>query len=109
MLRAGRLDKRIGIKDITQSPDSTFGDIVDSPFTVGTFWAKVEHLKGRELFEAQQTVGEVTTRFTVRWRSDFTPKMTITYDGKTYDIVDIDEETLDRQVGVILMGKARQA
>ena len=107
-MQAGRLDKRIAISGHTQSPNSTFGDLVDSPFTVGTFWAKVEHLSGREMFNAQQTVGEVTTRFTVRWRSDFTDTMTIVYDGKAYDIVDVDEESLGRQVGVILMAKSRQ-
>ena len=107
-MQAGRLDKRITIIEHTQAPDATFGDLVDTPSTVGTFWAQVEHLKGRELFQAQQTVGEVTTRFTLRWRSDIVATMTITYGGKDYDIVDIDEESLGRKVGVIVLAKARQ-
>ena len=108
MLRAGRLDRRVFIQDHVQTPNATFGDLEDSPSTVGTFWARVEHLSGREMAEAQQTVGEVTHRFTLRWRDDFVNTMTITWDGKVFDILDIDEETHGRKAGVIILAKARQ-
>ncbi len=107
-MQAGRLDKRIKIKDHTESPDPTFGDVVDSPFTVGDFWADVRFLRGQELQAAQQLSGEVVAEFTVRWRDNYKDTMTIDYNDRTYEITSIDEETLRRKKGFILRATARQ-
>jgi SPP1 family predicted phage head-tail adaptor len=53
-----------------------------------TVWAKVEDLSGRDYFQAQMLgeASQVTSRITVRWRSDIDPHMRIKFGNRLFDI-----------------------
>ena len=51
--------------------------------------ASVEPLSGRELFESQQVVADVTHRVRIRWREEITPELEINYQGRTLQIVSV--------------------
>lgn len=44
-----------------------------------TAWAAVEPLTGRELFNAQQTQSEITTRIRIHWRRGVTERMRVVH------------------------------
>ncbi len=84
-MAAGLLDRRIVIEQNTPTTDA-FGAEVESWSTLDTVWAQIMQPKGREVFEANQVVAEVDVVFRIRWRSDVTAKMRVSYGGETYDI-----------------------
>ena len=102
-MKIGELRKRIEILEVVETRDG-YGGITPSWITAYRAWAKVEDLTGRELYQAEQTSEQATARFTIRYRKEFkndglTSKMTILYQGKTYDIKSIsDLEQAHREV-----------
>ncbi len=57
-------------------------------------WASVEPLTGRELYQAQQTQSEITTRIRMHWRRGVTERMRIKHctsyqDPATFDVYDV--------------------
>lgn len=88
-MRAGDLRERVTIQDKSVVQDG-YGAEVISWTTVGTFWAAVEPLAGREFLEGRQMTAEVTTRIRIR-RQDATveirPEMQAVYRGRTFEIV----------------------
>lgn len=105
MVRTGEYDRRITIQTFTEAADAvgeaikTWANVASNP----TVWSKVEPLTGRELFEAQQTDAEASTRFTVRHRTDLDTEMRITYDSDNYGIVSIKE--IGRKDATEIVGK----
>lgn len=91
MIRAGTLDRRIVIQTNTPAQDG-YGEPVASWSTLATVWARYEALTGRERFVADQVAAEIDARFTIRYRSDVTPKQRVTWDSKTWDIAAVLEE-----------------
>jgi len=85
MIRAGELDRRVVIQTNTPVQDA-YGEPVESWGTLATVWAQYEALTGRERFVADQVAAEIDARFTIRHRSDVTPKQRISWDSKTWDI-----------------------
>lgn len=64
---AGRYDMRVSFKRKNVTGQDTFGvDVLGTPTTVGTFWANVEPLRGRELQYAQQRWAEAQYMITLR-------------------------------------------
>lgn len=49
--------------------------------------ASVEPLRGRELFAAQEHHSEIEVRIRIRYRSDVTAKMRVSFRSKIYDIL----------------------
>ncbi|MEQ1573632.1 MAG: phage head closure protein [Vicinamibacterales bacterium] len=88
MLAAGTLRHRITIEhpvevqDEAGEPTKQWQEIPAQ----ARVWAKREDLAGRELFQAQQVNAQVTTQFTIRWRSDIDARMRVVSDGVTYPI-----------------------
>jgi len=54
-----------------------------------TCWAKVEWLRGKELWTAQVIHPEINVRFIARYRNDITHDMRIVHNDKIYEIIDI--------------------
>ena len=106
-MRAGRLDRRITFEEVSEvqsssgAPAPTWAALATDP----TVWAGVRDLNGDELYAARQVNAEITTRFTLRWRSDITRKMRINYEGKLYDIHHIAE--LPRRRGLQILAAAQ--
>lgn len=70
------------------------GGIVTKPSgsnspNIGTWYAKVVHLSGREFYAAQQTALEAEIEVTVRYKKDLTEQHFFNWAGKNYDIARI--------------------
>ncbi len=84
-MNAGDLRHRVTIQK--RSTDPTTGGLTDWADYVAV-WAKVEDLSDRDYFQAQM-LGEaslVTSRITIRWRSDLDPHMRIKFGTRTFNI-----------------------
>lgn len=89
-MRAGELDRRITLKEPVRTTD-TAGGIVTTYTDVATVSAKKRDVSGREKFRAEQVNAELTTRFTIRYRSDIQNDWRIVFKSKDYDILVIRE------------------
>ncbi len=65
-MRAGRLRHRVRVERDTSAQDG-FGAPSVSWSSLGTRWASVEDLAGRELIEARQVESRATVRVTMRY------------------------------------------
>lgn len=85
-MQAGELRHRVTFQAKSATRDTHGGEIpgwADS-FTV---WGRVEFLRGREFFDAKQIQSEANARITVRYRSDITTDLRVTWDGHTFLVV----------------------
>jgi len=80
------------------------GGPTETASTLATVWASKRDLSGKEWFAAQQINTEITTVFTIRYRSDVTLKHSILYGSTTYNIHAIKE--LGREEGLEIMAGA---
>lgn len=102
-MMSGRLRHKIVIQNPSES-NGSYGETVTTWGTFATVWASVEPLNGREYFESQQTNAEVNFRFRIRYTASITPKMRISYDSRTFDIISvINVNERDRET--VLMAK----
>jgi SPP1 family predicted phage head-tail adaptor len=88
-MRSGWLRKKITIESFTPSIDA-YGEHQKTWTTYCIRQATIEHLRGREYWEAQQIVAENTVRFRLRYdgtTKNITPKMRVLYDSRYFDIV----------------------
>ena len=103
-MNIGALDRRIVIQQNTATQDG-FGEMIASWSTLATVWAAKKKQTGREfLADADQTVGERKTVWVIRWRTDVTNLMRVSYDGDFYNINDVNE--IGRKAGLELMTTA---
>ncbi len=85
-MRAGELRHRVTIQRLVTGQDD-YGQPLDAWQDVATVWAKVEDLTGREYFQAQQVpTVQVSSRVTIRWRSDVKPEMRVLASNRLLDI-----------------------
>lgn len=86
------LDQRVTfLRPTVSGRDAMGGDIAGSPTTVGTFWANVHYLSGREFDLASQRWGEARYVITIFRQPGVTLAVTdyVEWNGQTLDIVDI--------------------
>ena len=86
-MQAGRLRHRVIVQRATDSIDS-YGDQTPTWAALGTVWAFVEPLNGREYFAAAQMQSEVSTRIVIRPISGvtLTPKDRVKFGSRHFDI-----------------------
>lgn len=84
-MQAGRLDQRVTLERYTATEDD-WGTPVEVWAAVGTYWAAVEPLAGREYIAAQAAQSEVTTRVRMRWHPGLTSRDRLVHEGTTYGI-----------------------
>jgi SPP1 family predicted phage head-tail adaptor len=59
-----------------------------TPVVLGTFWADISTLSGRELANAQQIKGNVTHKVTMRWVGiEIKPTYKFAFNGRTFQIL----------------------
>jgi len=87
-MRAGDLDQRVTIKRQTTERND-WGEVVDVLLDLGTVWAAVEPLNGRELIAAQAAMSEVTVRVRMRYRPDVKPYDQVQHGAKLYQITSV--------------------
>ena len=91
-----------------------FTDINENGFEVSewqdykTVWAKVLNLSGKEYFEAATINKEKTVKFIIRFIKDIDESMIIDFEGRKYNITDInniryENKSLGLEVGKILI------
>lgn len=103
-MKAGDLDRRITILALTVERDD-FGGVVETWSEVATVWARYLPGAGNERFMAATTYAETQARFHIRWRGDVTPEYRLSYDGKEWDILSVNE--IERREGLEIAAKAR--
>lgn len=104
MASAGKFDRLILIERATSTQDDS-GQPTHAwaPFSGnGKRWAEYSPLKGSESFTAQQLVAKRLVEFKVRWDSvvaTVTPDESyrITFDGRSYDITDVQPSAKRRE------------
>ena len=94
-MRAGLLRERVTIESVTETRDA-FGGVVQSWSTFATVWARVVSAKGDEAIRAAAEQAQHAVRFQLRWLDGVTPAMRLAWDGRTYDIRDVDESLRHR-------------
>ena len=114
-LQAGKLRQRISIFDIPQGQPDTAGELADpldaadlsKLIPLGTFWASIEPLGGRELLQAAETLGESTHRVIMRWPGfEVTSEMWIQFGTRMFDITNT-SDIEERNRVVVIMCKER--
>lgn len=106
-MRAGKLDRLVGLYHRTLTRDPVSGEQVATwPAAYGTVWAGKRDLRGRELFTAQQVQAETTTTWTIRWRDDVVATDRLIDDtGRVFDIAGPPAE-IGRRQGLDLVCRA---
>lgn len=84
-LEIGRLDRRVTIQQLTNSPDE-YNQPVPTWATLATVWASVDDRSGGESFQAEQLTAYRHTVFIIRYRSGIDETMRIVYNSRTYNI-----------------------
>lgn len=85
-MRAGDLRHKVTIQRLMTGEDE-YGQPLNAWQDVVTVWANVEDLTGREYLAAQQVpTTQVSTRVTIRWRSDVKPEMRVVHGSRLLDI-----------------------
>ena len=108
-MRAGELDRRIGILRATTTQDA-FNAAIETWSEVLSVWASKEDVSDGERFRAGGLSASRLTRFQVRWSAaanEITPKDRISFDGLLYDILAVKE--LDRRNGIEITAATRVA
>lgn len=85
-MQAGKLRHRVLLQRPVETQDEETGSIQEAWEDVSSLWAEVYPLSAREFVASQAFQSEVTTRITIRSRSDITNKHRIVYRGKIYNI-----------------------
>jgi SPP1 family predicted phage head-tail adaptor len=87
-LGAGRLDKRITIRDFTSSQDA-FGTPIQTWYDLATVWGSIEPMTGKEYWEGHKETSDVDTRIVIRYRRKLKPSQRLRYGAREYKIVSI--------------------
>lgn len=103
-MEAGKLDRRISLQRRSLAAPNVHGEQVESFATYATVWAEKLEGGGREAFVAQQTYASTDMRFRIRHRTDVLVTDRISFDGKGFDIVGINE--IGRREGLELFARA---
>lgn len=106
ILDPGMMDRQIVIEQVTETEGADYRDRVESWSTFAAVDANVFSGPGREFDSMRQINAAITTQFHIRWISGLSVKMRILYDGKYYDIFQIQE--VGRRERINLWAIARQ-
>jgi len=83
--QAGQLDRRITIKNFSETTDS-FGQQVKSFSTLASVWANVVEKIGSEGEDGDMIAATKKVEFIIRYRTDVNEEMRISYNSNTYKI-----------------------
>lgn len=89
MIKAGEYNKYVTLSRISTTQGSD-GSSSESLTTLGSVWAKIKPLTGREYFSAQQTQGELTHNIICRYTAvGLLVRDVVVYGSRTFDIQEI--------------------
>lgn len=102
-MQAGGLREQVTLQRKVVTRDA-YGAEVITWIEIATVWAKVEPLRGREFLEQRRDGNEVTTRITLRYRSDLEPIHRAVHRSTAYDIQSvIHKETRFRELELMCL------
>ena len=84
-MQAGKLDQRVTIQRLVEGVDD-YGQPINEWQDVGSYWAAVEPLQGREFVALQAAVSEITARVRMRWVPGIHATMRVIHGAVTYGI-----------------------
>ena len=103
-MNPGALDQRVTLQRLQSGADE-IGQPYTTWVTLGTTWASVEPLVGREYFAAGGAQSEVTTKVRMRYRPGITSADRLIHEGKQYDIESvIDVKSANRELVLMCKG-----
>lgn len=85
-MQAGRLRHRVLLQRTVKAQSPVTGGITEIWVDVATIRAEIVPSSAREFVAAMATQNEVTTRITVRYRTEISNKDRIVFRGKIYNI-----------------------
>ena len=92
-MNAGRLRDKLSIQASTETRDA-HGQGILTWATIATVWGRIEPLRGRELFQAQQVESRVDTRITIRRYAGLTANHRILFGSRIFELVSVPDEGL---------------
>lgn len=106
MARIGKMRHRITLQSKgTPARDATGAEVITwaNLSTAPTVWAEELPITGREFLAAGGEQAQATTKFRIRYRSDLTNAMRVTYGSRIFDILHIENAAgLDRELVLVV-------
>jgi SPP1 family predicted phage head-tail adaptor len=103
-MNPGSLDQRVLLERFTAVQDD-LGQTVETWAPLGTTWAAVEPVAGREFIAAGAQQSELTTKIRIRYRAGITSGDRVTHDGRVYDVQSvIDYRSAHRELVLLCRG-----
>jgi SPP1 family predicted phage head-tail adaptor len=90
VIRAGDLREVVAILAPVETRDA-FGAVVTTWQELDVAWCRVVTQKGDEALRAASTDARQSVRVQLRYRDDITPTMRLSWNGREYDIRDVDD------------------
>jgi SPP1 family predicted phage head-tail adaptor len=114
-VKPATFDQRVTLQRRVETRNA-IGEVEITYVDASRAWAAVEPLVGRELFNAQQTQAEITTRISMHWQRGITERMRIVHvtshqSPQTADVYDV-VSVIDKRAAhyeLILMCARRDA
>lgn len=86
-------------RDATGAESFTWTNLSTAP----TVWAEELPITGREFLAAGQEQAQATTKFRIRYRTDLTNAMRVTYGSRTFNILHIENVSgLDKDLVLVV-------
>lgn len=85
-MNTGRRRHPVEVQVYSSTQDPETGDMIQAWTTIGTEWASIEGINGREFIAAAAEQSATTTRVTIAYRDDLTTAHRLAYHGKKYDL-----------------------
>lgn len=107
LLRAGELDRLIGLYHQVKTQNSTNGAVtVTFPSAYASVYARRQDLKGTKRLIAQQTVSQQQIEYTIRFRTDVsvTDRIIDSDAGLTFEVMQIAQ--VGRREGLCILCRA---
>lgn len=89
-MNVGTMRDRVTIQRGTDTRDA-YGQPITTWATVGTYYADLHHLSGREAVNALQIKAEATHKVTLRYVVPITPKDRLLFGTRVFNIVDVND------------------
>lgn len=101
-MNAGQLRNRITLKRIGETQD-TFGQQKECLIDVGTVWASIEPLVGKQFFAAETIHNELTHKIKIRYNKNIKSGMRVCFKDRKFEIVGPPINFQERNVELQLM------
>lgn len=103
---AGELRERITVQRVSTTRDD-MGGLIETWADLATLWARVEQASSGEQFRRQQAGATAAWTVTVRWRGDLRPADRISWRGRSFEIVALENPDLRRRFLAIACNELR--